>query len=57
MDNKLLDFSSDDVILAITSGGDNILDYLQYSAKRIHAVDLNPNQNHLLELKVASLLP
>lgn len=54
VDHRLLNINSDDVILAITSAGDNILDYLQKSPKRIHAVDMNPSQNHLLELKVAA---
>ncbi|KAJ5408129.1 hypothetical protein N7509_002012 [Penicillium cosmopolitanum] len=54
VDHRLLNIGSDDVILAITSAGDNILDYLQKNPRRVHAVDLNPNQNHLLELKVAS---
>jgi len=54
MDARLLKVNSDDVILAITSAGDNILSYALERPKRIHAVDLNPNQNHLLELKVAS---
>ncbi|OJD10524.1 hypothetical protein AJ78_08491 [Emergomyces pasteurianus Ep9510] len=53
VDNRLLNIGSNDVILAITSAGDNILDYLQYNPRRVHAVDLNPTQNHLLELKVA----
>ncbi|MCP8719005.1 MAG: class I SAM-dependent methyltransferase [Asgard group archaeon] len=55
-DHKLLNFSSDDTVLAITSAGDNILSYasLPDPPKRIHAVDLNPCQNHLLELKLAS---
>ncbi|KAJ5194207.1 Protein of unknown function DUF3419 [Penicillium cf. griseofulvum] len=53
VDHRLLNIGKDDVILAITSAGDNILDYLQKSPRRVHAVDLNPNQNHLLELKVA----
>lgn len=53
-DHRLLDIGSDDVILTITSAGDNVLDYLQACPRRVHAVDLNPNQNHLLELKVAS---
>ncbi|RHZ45948.1 uncharacterized protein CDV56_103267 [Aspergillus thermomutatus] len=56
VDHRLLDIKRDDVILAITSAGDNILDYLQKSPQRVHAVDLNPNQNHLLELKVASFM-
>jgi betaine lipid synthase len=54
VDHRLLKLTSDDVVLAITSAGDNILSYALSSPARIHAVDLNPNQNHLLELKVAS---
>nr|OQO26246.1 hypothetical protein B0A51_07252 [Rachicladosporium sp. CCFEE 5018] len=53
-DSRLLKINSDDVILAITSAGDNILSYALEGPKRIHAVDLNPSQNHLLELKVAA---
>lgn len=53
-DARLLKITSDDVILAITSAGDNILSYAVERPKRIHAVDLNPAQNHLLELKVAA---
>lgn len=56
VDHRLLNIGKDDVILAITSAGDNILDYLQKSPRRVHAVDLNPNQNHLLELKVSCYL-
>ncbi|KAI3405814.2 hypothetical protein KGF56_001421 [Candida oxycetoniae] len=54
-DNKILKFSSNDTVLAITSAGDNILSYaaLPDPPRRIHAVDLNPFQNHLLELKLA----
>ncbi|TGO36332.1 hypothetical protein BHYA_0128g00190 [Botrytis hyacinthi] len=54
VDERLLNITRDDVILAITSAGDNILSYALKSPRRIHAIDLNPNQNHLLELKVAS---
>lgn len=54
VDRQLLNINKDDVILAITSAGDNVMDYLMEQPKRIHAVDLNPNQNHLLELKVAA---
>ncbi|OMP81977.1 hypothetical protein BK809_0006286 [Diplodia seriata] len=54
VDARLLQVSSNDVILAITSAGDNILSFALEKPKRIHAVDLNPNQNHLLELKVAA---
>lgn len=54
VDERLLKLGPDDVVLAITSAGDNILSYATQSPARIHAVDLNPTQNHLLELKVAS---
>ncbi|EXJ90521.1 hypothetical protein A1O1_03624 [Capronia coronata CBS 617.96] len=54
VDRQILNINKDDVILTITSAGDNILDYLLEKPRRIHAVDLNPNQNHLLELKVAA---
>lgn len=54
VDERLLKLTSSDVVLAITSAGDNVLSYALNSPARIHAVDLNPNQNHLLELKVAS---
>ena len=54
VDRQLLNINKDDVILAITSAGDNVLDYILESPRRVHAVDLNPNQNHLLELKIAA---
>ncbi|RMD40557.1 hypothetical protein DV735_g4554, partial [Chaetothyriales sp. CBS 134920] len=54
VDRRILNIQPTDTILTITSAGDNILDYLLESPRRIHAVDLNPNQNHLLELKVAA---
>lgn len=55
VDLDILNIKHDDVIVTITSAGDNILDYLsQARPKRVHAIDLNPNQNHLLELKCAS---
>ncbi|MDC6270890.1 DUF3419 family protein [Acetobacter pasteurianus] len=54
-DHNILKFSSNDTVLAITSAGDNILSYatLPDPPRRIHAVDLNPCQGHLLELKLA----
>ncbi|KAI0169166.1 hypothetical protein GGR52DRAFT_592975 [Hypoxylon sp. FL1284] len=54
VDERILKLKSDDVVLAITSAGDNLLSYALQSPARIHAVDLNPAQNHLLELKVAA---
>ncbi|KAL8712007.1 MAG: hypothetical protein Q9220_003703 [cf. Caloplaca sp. 1 TL-2023] len=55
VDQRLLHINDTDTILCLTSGGDNLLEYLiTANPRRIHAVDLNPNQNHLLELKVAA---
>ncbi|KAL9004320.1 MAG: hypothetical protein Q9188_002862 [Gyalolechia gomerana] len=55
IDQRLLQINDNDTILCLTSAGDNLLDYLvNANPRRIHAVDLNPNQNHLLELKVAA---
>jgi betaine lipid synthase len=55
VDLRLLKMDPTDTVLCITSAGDNLLDYIvSASPKRVHAVDLNPNQNHLLELKVAA---
>ncbi|KAF2687432.1 hypothetical protein K458DRAFT_415690 [Lentithecium fluviatile CBS 122367] len=53
-DARLLKVTPDDVVLAITSAGDNILSFCLDAPRRVHAVDLNPTQNHLLELKVAA---
>jgi betaine lipid synthase len=39
-DERILKINEDDVILAITSAGDNILSYATQRPKRIHAVDL-----------------
>lgn len=54
VDKELLNITSNDSILALTSAGDNILSYALCKPHRIHAVDLNPAQNHLLELKMAA---
>ena len=54
VDSRVLKLNEDDAVLAITSAGDNILAYALESPKLIHAVDLNPAQNHLLELKLAA---
>jgi betaine lipid synthase len=58
VDHEILRLGPNDMVLAITSAGDNILSYasLEKPPARIHAVDLNPSQNHLLELKVASYM-
>lgn len=56
-DIKILNMGENDTVLAISSAGDNLLAYasMKKPPKRIHGVDLNPHQNHLVELKLASL--
>ncbi|KAG0056251.1 hypothetical protein BGZ83_005806 [Gryganskiella cystojenkinii] len=56
IDLEVLDLQKDDVMFVITSAGDNALEYaLKGQPARIHCVDMNPCQNHLLELKLASI--
>jgi S-adenosylmethionine-diacylglycerol 3-amino-3-carboxypropyl transferase len=51
---KALRISNDDVVLSITSGGDNTLSLLLENPKRIFSIDINPAQNHIAELKLKS---
>jgi betaine lipid synthase len=46
---------SDDVVLSLTSGGCNLLDMLLDGPRKVVGVDLNPCQNHLVELKKAAI--
>ena len=56
MDMQHLNLTKDDSILCITSAGDNALHYaIDAAPKRIHCVDMNACQGHLLELKLASI--
>src|SRR5438477_13042815 len=55
LDRVALDFRPDDRVLVITSAGCNALDYLLAGAGEVNAVDVNPRQNALLELKVAGI--
>jgi S-adenosylmethionine-diacylglycerol 3-amino-3-carboxypropyl transferase len=55
LDRVALDFQPDDRVLVITSAGCNALDYLLAGAGEVNAVDVNPRQNALLELKVAGI--
>ena len=41
-------------LFAITSGGDNVLDFLLENPGRIVSVDINPLQTYLVELKMAA---
>jgi S-adenosylmethionine-diacylglycerol 3-amino-3-carboxypropyl transferase len=55
VDRQAVNLTADDVLLVITSAGCNVLDYALLGPKRIHAVDANPRQTALLELKVAGV--
>ena len=55
LDRVALDLGPDDTLLVVTSAGCNVLDYALTGPRRIHAVDMNPRQNALLELKLAAI--
>lgn len=55
VDRQALALTPDDTMLVITSAGCNVLDYALTGVKRIHAVDANPRQTALLELKIAAI--
>ncbi len=44
----------DDVVFSITSGGCNVLTFLLDDPRKVIALDFNPYQNYLLELKIAA---
>jgi S-adenosylmethionine-diacylglycerol 3-amino-3-carboxypropyl transferase len=55
LDRLALKLGPDDTLMMITSAGCNALDYALMGPKRIHAVDANPRQTALLELKQAGI--
>ncbi len=55
LDRVALNLGPGDRLLSITGAGCNVLDYLLAGAGEVHAVDINPCQNALLELKVAAI--
>ena len=55
VDRLALNLGPDDTLLVITSAGCNVLDYASVGPRRIHAVDANPRQTALLELKLAGI--
>ena len=54
-DHWALQIKSQDSIMAITSGGCNVLGFLLFDPKIIYSVDINPTQSYLLELKMAAV--
>ena len=55
LDREALELRGEDSVLVITSAGCNALDYALAGAGRVVAVDINPRQNALLELKLAGI--
>jgi S-adenosylmethionine-diacylglycerol 3-amino-3-carboxypropyl transferase len=55
VDRAALGLAPGDTLLAITSAGCNVLDYALAGVRRVHAVDANPRQTALLELKLAGI--
>lgn len=55
LDREALRLSTDDRVLMITSAGCNALDYALDEPRQIWAVDVNPRQTALLELKQAAI--
>jgi S-adenosylmethionine-diacylglycerol 3-amino-3-carboxypropyl transferase len=55
LDRAALELGEDDTVLVITSAGCNALDYALTGPRHVFAVDLNPRQNALLELKMAGI--
>jgi S-adenosylmethionine-diacylglycerol 3-amino-3-carboxypropyl transferase len=55
LDRRALQLTDRDRVLVITSAGCNALDYAIAGAGHVHAVDMNPRQNALLELKIAGI--
>jgi len=56
VDNEVLKINENDTILGITTGGDNILNYLIHSPKKIITCDFNKHQNFLLDMKMSSMM-
>jgi S-adenosylmethionine-diacylglycerol 3-amino-3-carboxypropyl transferase len=53
IDRQLLKLDQTSRVVMLTSAGCNTLDYLLDSPREIHAIDVNPRQNALLQLKLA----
>lgn len=53
IDRQLLSLDRNSRVVMLTSAGCNTLDYLLDSPAAVHAVDVNPRQNALLQLKLA----
>lgn len=55
VDRQALELGPRDRVLVITSAGCNALDYALQAPRKVYAVDANPRQTALLELKMAAI--
>lgn len=55
IDRAAFNINSKDIVFTITSGGCNALTFLLDDPEKIIALDMNPHQNYLLELKIAAM--
>lgn len=55
IDKQVLQLTPEDNLLVITSAGCNALSYALTGLNHVYAVDMNPRQNALLELKVSGI--
>ena len=55
LDRVALNMGPQDNVLVITSAGCNALDYVLTEPNHVYAVDMNPRQNALLELKLSAI--
>jgi S-adenosylmethionine-diacylglycerol 3-amino-3-carboxypropyl transferase len=55
LDRQALELTPHDRLLVITSAGCNALDYLLTGVGQVYAIDMNPRQNALLELKSSAI--
>lgn len=55
LDRVALELKPTDTMAVITSAGCNVLDYALCGPKSVHAIDANPRQTALLELKMAGI--
>ena len=55
VDRQALHLGPQDTVMVITSAGCNALDYALQGPAKVYAIDANPRQNALLELKMAGI--
>ena len=54
IDREAFNITSEDVVFSIASGGCNVLAFLLDNPQKVIALDMNPQQNFLLDLKISA---